>query len=120
MMTRFDLTDEQRMERLPAWARELIGAQKSKIASLQRDVTELKEANDQFVAANEDDNDTVLISDRTVLTDGSDAPDMLLGKGRTIRFGDRFNAQWNGNGLEITGDRVINIVPIVRNMIEVR
>jgi hypothetical protein len=111
---------DRRIGTLPVWARELIGAQKSEISGLRRDVTELKEANDQFVAANEDDNDTVLVSDRTVLTDGDDAPDMLLGKGRTIRFGDKFDVRWNGDALEVTADRVMSVVPIVRNSIQVR
>lgn len=91
--------DDPRIRRLPLWAQELIGSQKSRIIALERDVEDLRDHRDGFIAA-EEDSDTVRLSERTVMADGSDLPGMPLGNGAVIRFADWYQVSYGnvGNG----------------------
>jgi hypothetical protein len=105
--------DDPRIQRLPHWARELISSQKGRINMLEKDVEDLRDHRDGFIAA-EEDSDTVRVSDRTVAADGRDLPDMPLGSGALIRFADWYQVSYGdvGNGaraliVETDGDMAV-------------
>jgi hypothetical protein len=112
--------DEAKVARLPLWAQELIGRQKARIKAMEGEMETLREAVDGFIAIDEADNDTVRLSDQSVLPSGNDAPDMMLGSGAVIRFGDKFEVRWIGDGIEVVSDEALLIWPDSRNKVEVR
>jgi hypothetical protein len=116
--------EDPRVSRLPLWARTLIREQDDTIEALKRDVSDLKDNADGFIAAPEDC-DTVRVSDRTVMADGSDVPDMGLGNGAVIRFADFYEAHYGdvGNGaraLIVETDFPLAVVPVHQTRVIIR
>jgi hypothetical protein len=116
--------EDPRVRRLPAWARELIRGQASRIARLEQDVSDLRDHAGSFIAA-EEDCDTLRLSDRALMADGSDMPDMALGNGAVIRFADWYQVRYGyvGSGgraliVETDGDMVV--APVYQGKIIVR
>jgi hypothetical protein len=111
--------EDPRVAKLPIWAQELIRGQASKIAALERDVSDLRDHIDGFVAA-EEDSDTVRVSDRTVMADGGDVPDMALGNGAVIRFADWYQVHYGDGALVVETEGAMAVSPEWQHKIIVR
>jgi hypothetical protein len=88
---------DPRVAKLPLWAQDLIREQAHRIEALERDIGELRDHQDGFIAA-EEDCDTLRLSDRSILIDGREMPDMALGNGAVIRFADWYQVRYGDAG----------------------
>lgn len=111
-MGRPNLTDAERIARLPEWAQGRIRTQEARLAALETENRLLHERVDGMLAAEAagpDPVDTYLAKDNPpgVL----DAPDFPLGHGPVIRFGDWAEVHWANGCLTIDTDSAMIIVP---------
>jgi hypothetical protein len=98
------MTDD-RVARLTPWARDLISEQERTIGRLTADVAALQDRVAGVIRAGSGA-DTVLVSEATTMTDGSDHPDTPLGDGVLVRFGDFYEVRYDqaAGALVIEGD----------------
>jgi hypothetical protein len=103
---------DERVTRLPGWARELFHDQERMIARLRADVAILEDRLAGKIQA-DGEPDTVIVSAAGAMADGSDIPDTPLGAGALIRFGDYFEARYDrgSQALFIEADGGLAVVP---------
>jgi hypothetical protein len=114
------MTDE-RVAKLPPWARELIGEQERMIARLTADAAALQDRLGGVIRA-EGEPDTVLVPAATVMADGSDLPDTPLGTGARIRFADFYEVHYSQatQALVVEADAGLAVIPGHQAMVTVR